>query len=114
MFGIGFPEMILILVLVVLVVGPEKLPDVIRKGASFLREARNQLSDIKTAVNQQTESFREPLESIKDSIKQDASTNLDRKQDVPDLDGKEDPPDPDKNDKKVIPPSGEEQGSEKH
>jgi len=65
--------MILILVLVVLVVGPEKLPDVIRKGASFLREARNQLSDIKTAVNQQTESFREPLESIQDSIKQDTS-----------------------------------------
>jgi len=72
MFGIGFPEMILILVLVVLVVGPEQLPDVIRKGAAFLREARNQLSDIKAAVNQQTESFREPLESIQDSIKQDA------------------------------------------
>ncbi|GMQ83470.1 MAG: hypothetical protein BMS9Abin06_0204 [Gammaproteobacteria bacterium] len=72
MFGIGFPEMILILVLVVLVVGPERLPDVVRKGASFLREARNQLSDIKTAVNQQTESLREPLESIQDSIKQNA------------------------------------------
>jgi len=71
MFGIGFPEMILILVLVVLVVGPEQLPDVIRKGASFLREARNQLSEIKATVNQQTETLREPLESIKDSIKQD-------------------------------------------
>lgn len=73
MFGIGFPEMILILVLVVLVVGPEKLPDVVRKGMTFLREARRQLSDIKTAVNQQTDSFREPLESIQDSIKQDIS-----------------------------------------
>jgi len=73
MFGIGFPEMILILVLVVLVVGPEQLPDVIRKGMTFLREARKQLSDIKTAVNQQTDSFREPLESIQDSIKQDIS-----------------------------------------
>jgi len=78
MFGIGFPEMILILVLVVLVVGPEKLPDVIRKGASFLREARNQLSDIKTAVNQQTESLREPLDSIQDSIRQDV-TDADKK-----------------------------------
>jgi len=73
MFGIGFPEMILILVLVVLVVGPEQLPDVIRKGMAFLREARNQLSDIKAAVNQQTDSFREPLESIQDSIRQDVS-----------------------------------------
>ncbi|GMQ99647.1 MAG: hypothetical protein BMS9Abin18_0469 [Zetaproteobacteria bacterium] len=73
MFGIGFPEMIMILVLVVLVVGPEQLPDVVRKGAAFLREARKQLSDIKTAVDQQTESFREPLDSIQDSIKQDSS-----------------------------------------
>jgi len=73
MFGIGFPEMILILVLVVLVVGPEQLPDVIRKGMSFLREARRQLSDIKAAVNQQADSIREPLESIQDSIKQDVS-----------------------------------------
>jgi len=73
MFGIGFPEMILILVLVVLVVGPEQLPDVIRKGMAFLREARNQISDIKAAVNQQADSIREPLESIQDSIKQDAA-----------------------------------------
>jgi len=73
MFGIGFPELILILVLVVLVVGPEQLPDVIRKGVSFMREARKQLSDIKTAVNQQAESFREPLDSIEESIRQDVS-----------------------------------------
>jgi len=92
--------MILILVLVVLVVGPEQLPDVIRKGAAFLREARNQLSDIKTAVNQQTESFREPLESIKDSIKQD----------IPDADGKQDTSDIDK--EFTQPPK--EQGSKKH
>lgn len=73
MFGIGFPEMILILVLVVLVVGPEQLPDVVRKGVSFLREARRHLADIKTAVNQQADSFREPLESIQDSVRQDIS-----------------------------------------
>jgi len=86
MFGIGFPEMILILVLVVLVVGPEQLPDVIRKGMAFLREARNQLSDIKAAVNQQSDSFREPLESIQDSIKQDVSEVEDK---VSQLSGKQ-------------------------
>jgi len=75
MFGIGFPEMILILVLVVLVVGPEQLPEVIRKGAAFLREARRQLSDIKTAVNQQADSLREPLESIQGSIYQKNADN---------------------------------------
>jgi len=70
-FGIGFPEMILILVLIVLVVGPEQLPEVVRKGASFLREARSHLSEIREAVDKQTESLREPLQSIRDDLDQD-------------------------------------------
>jgi len=73
MFGIGLSEMILVLVLVVLVVGPEQLPDVIRKGVVFLREMRKQLAGIKAAVNQQADSLREPLESIQDSIRPDVS-----------------------------------------
>jgi len=67
-FGIGFPEMILILVLIVLVVGPEQLPDVVRKGASFLREARSHLAEIKEAVDKQTETLREPLQAVRDDF----------------------------------------------
>jgi len=70
-FGIGFPEMILILVLIVLVVGPEQLPEVVRKGASFLREARSHLSEIREAMDKQTEPLREPLQSIRDDLDQD-------------------------------------------
>lgn len=64
MFGIGFPEMIIILVLIVLVVGPEQLPDVVRKGVSFLKEAKKHVAEIKTEIDKQTEPLRKPLEEM--------------------------------------------------
>ncbi|MES0371717.1 MAG: twin-arginine translocase TatA/TatE family subunit [Mariprofundaceae bacterium] len=64
MFGIGFPEMIVILVLIVLVVGPEQLPDVVRKGVSFLKEAKKHVSEIKSEIDKQTEPLRKPLEDM--------------------------------------------------
>ncbi|MDX8412400.1 MAG: twin-arginine translocase TatA/TatE family subunit [Mariprofundaceae bacterium] len=68
MFGIGFPELIVILVLIVLVVGPEELPGVVRKGMSFLQEARRHLAEIKESVDKQTEPLKEQLESMQDDI----------------------------------------------
>ncbi len=64
MFGIGFPEMVVILVLIVLVVGPEQLPDVLRKGVTFIREARRHLSEIKSEVDKQTQPLRKPIEDM--------------------------------------------------
>lgn len=68
MFGIGLPEFILILVVIVLVVGPEQMPDVVRKGVAFLREARRHIFEIKEAVDQQTEPLRQPLQDIRDDV----------------------------------------------
>jgi len=67
-FGIGFPELIVILLLVVIVVGPEQLPDVVRKGMAFLREARRHVSEIKAAVDQQAKTLSEPLQDIQSEI----------------------------------------------
>ncbi|MDX8403495.1 MAG: twin-arginine translocase TatA/TatE family subunit [Mariprofundaceae bacterium] len=64
MFGIGFPEMIVILVLIFLVVGPEQLPDVVRKGVAFLKEAKKHISEIKSEIDRQTEPIRQPLEEM--------------------------------------------------
>ncbi len=69
MFGIGFPELIVILLLVIIVVGPEQLPDVVRKGMAFLREARRHVSDIKAAVDQQAKTLTEPLQDIQNDIR---------------------------------------------
>ncbi len=71
MFGIGLPEFIIIALLVVIVVGPEQLPDVMRKGVAFVREARRHLSEIKDAVDQQTASIKEPLQDIQKEIRND-------------------------------------------
>jgi len=68
MFGIGFPELIVILVLIVLVVGPEELPGVVRKGMSFLQEARRHLSEIKESVDKQTDPLKEQLQSIQEDV----------------------------------------------
>ena len=56
--------MIVILVLIVLVVGPEQLPDVVRKGVSFLKEAKKHVAEIKTEIDKQTEPLRKPLEEM--------------------------------------------------
>ena len=79
MFGIGFPEMIVILVLIVLVVGPEQLPDVARKGVSFIKEAKKHLAEIKSGVDKQTESLRQPFEEMAGSVENMTTTNSEEK-----------------------------------
>ncbi|MDQ6961296.1 MAG: twin-arginine translocase TatA/TatE family subunit [Mariprofundaceae bacterium] len=68
MFGIGFPELMLIMIIIILVVGPEKLPDVMRKGLSYVKEGRRHLQSIKDEVDKQTEPVRKPLEEIAQQV----------------------------------------------
>lgn len=85
MFGIGLTEFILIFLLIILVVGPEQLPDVVRKGVAFIREARRHLADIKQTVDEQTAPLRQPLQEMKDEISrqthpvQNVSASVDEK-----------------------------------
>lgn len=78
MFGIGFPEMIVILVLIVLVVGPEQLPDVARKGVSFIKEAKRHIAEIQSEVDKQTEPLRKPIEEMVEKVENDSHADMDR------------------------------------
>ncbi|KIX12811.1 twin-arginine translocase TatA/TatE family subunit [Dethiosulfatarculus sandiegensis] len=74
MFGIGLPELMIILVVALLVVGPKKLPDLAKslgKGLSEFRRAtdeiKSELSDNQTYQDIQgiKDSFQETVESVK-------------------------------------------------
>jgi sec-independent protein translocase protein TatB len=71
MFGIGLPEMILILALALIVVGPDKLPDLARSLARTILDLKKTAESLKA-------SFREegnPLDEIRPEL-EDAARSL--------------------------------------
>ncbi|MBE0460482.1 MAG: TatA/E family twin arginine-targeting protein translocase [Acidobacteriota bacterium] len=81
MFGnIGFPELLLLLVIALLVFGPKKLPEVGRSIGKALREFRRTSDEIKEKIEEeiQADEFRE----IQDELKKDIYEN-DEKEKTP-------------------------------
>jgi len=50
MFGIGLPEMIVILAVALIVVGPEKLPDLARSVAKWMFELKRTVNQVKDSL----------------------------------------------------------------
>jgi sec-independent protein translocase protein TatB len=72
MFGIGLPEMILILALALIVVGPDKLPDLARslaKGIMELKKTAEGLKDQLHAEGNPLDDIRPDLEDAAKSFK---------------------------------------------
>lgn len=65
MFGIGLPELFIILVIALVVLGPEKLPDLARAIGKGIGEFRRAADDIKQSLNTDDE-----LRELKDSLGQ--------------------------------------------
>lgn len=51
MFGIGMPELLLILAVALIVIGPKKLPDIARALGRGLAEFRRATDDLKHSIN---------------------------------------------------------------
>ena len=64
MFGIGLPELILILALALIVVGPDKLPDLARSIAKTIVDLKKTAEGFKESINEESN----PLSDIKPEL----------------------------------------------
>lgn len=99
MFGIGFPELIIILVVALIVVGPSKLPDLAKSLGKGLSEFRKATDEIKGSLHEHEayqdlkhvqQSFKETLDSVKpQGLLDDVQSVLEPKKPELDLSGRQ-------------------------
>jgi TatA/E family protein of Tat protein translocase len=64
MFGIGMPELILILAVALIVIGPKKLPDLARSLGKALNEFKKATQDFKDSMDSEMKDFKKPLDDV--------------------------------------------------
>ena len=62
MFGIGLPEMIIIAVVALFFIGPDKLPGVLRSIGRGLVELKRATSDVRSTVQEEMQKIEEEIE----------------------------------------------------
>ncbi len=79
MFGIGLPEMLLIMALALIVIGPDKLPDLARSLAKGLMELKKTAEGLKTSFAEEGN----PLDEIRPELEAAAKSLKDNLLDPP-------------------------------
>ena len=75
MFDIGFAELLVIGVVALLVIGPERLPQTVRTASLWLNRIRRGFNEIKQEVQQElhNDSVMQELRQTGDQLKEDAT-----------------------------------------
>jgi TatA/E family protein of Tat protein translocase len=81
MFGIGMPEMLLLLAVALIVFGPKKLPELAKSLGRALGEFKRATSDLKNTI--ETESGMDEVRNTLDDVKKDVKSQMDLTGNVP-------------------------------
>ncbi len=79
MFGLGFMEIFVILVVAIIALGPEKLPSVAVDIAKFLKKMKSGIEDAKSTLDSELNltQMKEEANSLKSHVNLDRLANLD-------------------------------------
>lgn len=79
MFGIGMPELVLILAVALIVVGPRKLPELARSLGRAMQEFKKAANDLKSSINldQEIKDIRHTVDDVKNDVRQVTEFHLD-------------------------------------
>jgi len=87
MFGLGMPEILMILAIALIVIGPKKLPDLAKTLGHAMGEFKRSAQDFKRSIDVET--------TVKD-MKDIADPKVDLEEIIKDTNTKDEPPEPDK------------------
>jgi len=85
MFGMSFGEILIIAIIAILFIGPDKLPDTMVKIAKFFRSFKKSIHEVKDSIEQEVHlaelkeeaiSYKEQLEKSVQEIKGDTTVNV--------------------------------------
>lgn len=79
MFGMGIGEILVIVIIAIIFLGPEKLPEAMVKGAKFFKTLKNSINDVKTTFEQEMKIQELKEEAITYKKKLDEATASARK-----------------------------------
>jgi sec-independent protein translocase protein TatB len=65
MFGIGFTELIIILIVALLVVGPERLPDLARQLGTIVRDLRHMYNNLRADLGPEFDEIEQGLRELR-------------------------------------------------